>query len=79
MITINTHEAKTHFSALLAAVEKDGETVLVCRSGHPVAEIHPVPKRRDGELPAPLPELAPIIKYDPTEPLSEEEWPEDCR
>jgi len=41
----NIHEAKTHFSKLVAAVEA-GETVTICRNGTPVAEIRP-PKRPD--------------------------------
>lgn len=37
MIRVNTHEAKLRLSALLAAVEKKGERVLICRNGKPVA------------------------------------------
>jgi len=36
----NIHEAKTHFSKLVAAVEA-GETVTICRNGRPVAEVVP--------------------------------------
>lgn len=38
MITMNVHEAKTHFSELLAAVER-GEEVVICRRGKPVARL----------------------------------------
>ncbi len=79
MITVNTHKAKTHFSSLLEKLEKDGETILVCRNGHPVAEIHAVPKAGKRGLPKPSAKLAAIIKYDPTEPLDEDELPEDFR
>jgi len=37
MITVNTHEAKTTLSTLLAAVEERGENVIICRNGKPVA------------------------------------------
>jgi prevent-host-death family protein len=36
----NIHEAKTHFSKLVAAVEA-GEKVVVCRNGEPVLECVP--------------------------------------
>lgn len=38
MIRVNVHDAKTHFSKYLEAVEK-GETVIVCRRNVPIAEI----------------------------------------
>lgn len=36
--TVNTHEAKTHLSRLLAEVEAGGE-VIIARSGKPVARL----------------------------------------
>lgn len=81
MITVNTHEAKTRLSALLAAVEQKGETVLICRNGKPVAELTapkaPVSSLRSRLTPNPM--LAGRILYDPTEEATEEEWPEDAR
>ena len=38
MTTMNIHEAKTHLSELLAAVER-GEEVLISRRGKPVARL----------------------------------------
>jgi prevent-host-death family protein len=38
MRTVNIHEAKTHLSTLLAAVE-GGEEVIIARSGRPVARL----------------------------------------
>lgn len=38
MTTMNIHEAKTHFSELVAAVER-GEEVLISRRGKPVARL----------------------------------------
>ena len=80
MITVNTHEAKSRLSALLAAVEEQGETVPICRHGKPIAEL----RAASAQLlaPDPLqthPELTATILYDPTEPASEDEWPADAR
>ena len=36
MRTVNVHEAKTHLSTLLAAVEA-GEEIVIARAGRPVA------------------------------------------
>jgi antitoxin (DNA-binding transcriptional repressor) of toxin-antitoxin stability system len=36
--TVNVHEAKTHLSTLLAAVEA-GEEVVIARAGRPVARL----------------------------------------
>ena len=36
----NIHEAKTHFSKLVAAVEA-GEKVVICRNGKPIIECIP--------------------------------------
>ena len=74
MISVNTHEAKTRLSELLSKVEKQGERVVICRSGNPVAEVIPWAKWRN-----PLkqdPELKKIIFHDdPSVPLNEDEWP----
>ncbi|MHC4473154.1 MAG: type II toxin-antitoxin system Phd/YefM family antitoxin [Planctomycetota bacterium] len=68
MITVNTHEAKTTLSALLAAVEERGEVVVICRNGKPVAELRALPRARD-----PLkthPDLEKVeFRSDPTAPL----------
>jgi len=38
MRQVNIHEAKTHFSELIAAVER-GEEVMIARRGKPVAKL----------------------------------------
>lgn len=43
MKTVNIHEAKTHLSRLLEAVEA-GEVVTIARAGKPIADL--VPHRR---------------------------------
>ncbi len=75
MVTINTHQAQTQLSALLARVERKGESFLICRNGKPVATLCRPPL---AEAPDPLefhPELAGRILYDPTEPATEADWP----
>lgn len=46
---MNIHDAKTHFSQLVARVERGGE-VLIARAGKPVARLVPHDTRR----PAPV-------------------------
>lgn len=78
MVIVNTHEAKTRLSALLAEVEQRGETVEICRNGRPVARLVPLsvvtnPLRTD-------PELRPLaIHGDLCAPVDEEDWPEEWR
>jgi prevent-host-death family protein len=53
MKTVNVHEAKTHFSKLLARVER-GERIIIAKNGQPVAELRPLcaqgVERHFGEL-----------------------------
>lgn len=80
MLSVNTHEAKTRLSALLAEVETKGVTVVICRNGREVAELIPFHRPTKRHPLKPHPVLSRIqIKYDPTEPLSADEWPEESR
>ena len=47
---VNMHEAKTHFSKLVARVEK-GERITVARGGRPVARLVPADPSPPGLLP----------------------------
>jgi len=77
MIIVNTHEAKTRLSELLALIESKHETVRVCRHGKPIADIVPIHHAPKNPLKQ-HPQLSKIkIKYDPTSPLSEDEWPSE--
>ena len=77
MKIVTMDEAQTHLPALLDAVEATGEPVLICRQGTPVADL--VPHRTRSRL-APHPVMQQIrIDYDPTEPLTADEWPEQHR
>ena len=78
MITVNTHEAKTKLSALLAAVEERGEWVRICRNGKPVADLRPATRSTDPLLVDPR--LAGIqFAEDPSLPLRPEDWCEEGR
>ena len=45
MTRLNIHEAKTHLSRYLAEL-KEGETIILCRRNHPIAEIRALPTAR---------------------------------
>jgi antitoxin (DNA-binding transcriptional repressor) of toxin-antitoxin stability system len=82
MITVNMHQAKTRLSQLVKAVEEHNQTVVLCRDGRPIAEIrrYANARRRVRSLaPDPRFYVEFAAGYDPTEPLSSEEWPEELR
>lgn len=84
MITANMHEAKSRLSALVKAVEEHDEVVVLCRNGKEVAEIRrrtqpPAQPFRRNLTPDPSLRVTFAPGYDPTEPLTEDEWPSDCR
>jgi antitoxin (DNA-binding transcriptional repressor) of toxin-antitoxin stability system len=77
MKSVNVHEAKTNFSSLLTGLEGDGQTVVICRNGRPVADL--VPHRRASRIKT-HPDLGNLkIEYDPVEPLAGDEWPGKAR
>lgn len=80
MNRINTHEAKTRLSELLARVEETGETFVICRNGRSIAELRPWSRPVSDRLRS-LPALQPKLSegYDPVSPLNEDEWPEVSR
>ena len=51
MREVGVLEAKTHLSALLDAVEKDGETVTITRHGRAVAKLSPANDANATKLP----------------------------
>jgi len=81
MITVNMDEAKTRLSELVKAVEERNETVVLCRDGREVAEIRRRNTRRQRRNLAPDPRFRVDLArgYQPTEPLTEDEWPGDPR
>jgi len=79
MITVNTHDAKSSLSKLLAAVEEKGEVVLICRNGKPIAEMKAVKAATSRLEPNPALKVTFAPGFDPTEPAMEEDWPEENR
>lgn len=81
MVRVNMHEAKTRLSELVKAVEEDNETVVLCRDGREVAEIRRRVARRAARKLTPDPrfKVERAAGYEPTEPLTDEEWPESLR
>jgi prevent-host-death family protein len=51
--TVNVHEAKTHLSRLLEAVEA-GEEIIIARAGKPVARLAPLEEPRQPRRPGAL-------------------------
>ena len=49
MRTVNIHEAKTQFSALLAAVAT-GEQIVIAKAGKPIARLLPIEGPTEPEL-----------------------------
>ena len=76
MIIVNTHEAKTRLSELLHIIQRQHETVRICRSGKAIADLIPTvyqahnPMKQHKEL------QKIVINYDPVAPLSDDEWSE---
>ena len=50
MVSINIHEAKTHFSKLLARVQA-GEEIVIARAGKPIARLVPVASEEATRVP----------------------------
>lgn len=47
---VNIHEAKTHFSKLLAHV-KEGEEIIIAKAGEPVARLVPIKEQPAKRVP----------------------------
>ncbi len=47
---VNVHEAKTHFSKLLARV-MEGEEIIIAKAGKPVARLVPIKKQPERRFP----------------------------
>lgn len=76
MKIVNVHDAKTRLSGLLAEIEKNGMRIVICRNGKPVADL--VPHHREVSMAADKKLGAIKVKYDPTEEVSEDDWPPDA-
>ncbi|MEX2580370.1 MAG: type II toxin-antitoxin system prevent-host-death family antitoxin [Verrucomicrobiales bacterium] len=80
MIQSNMHDAKSRLSELVLAAEA-GEEVVICRRGTPSVRLVAIAREAPRRSLVASPRLKPIKKpgYDPSEPLSEEEWPAELR
>jgi prevent-host-death family protein len=67
---VNIHEAKTHFSRLLARVGQ-GEEITICRAGKPVAKLVPIEQPRRERVPGRM--AGQIWIADDFDEISEEE------
>ncbi len=75
MKTLSISEAEKSFPSLLLEIEKKGERYVICREGLPIADLIPH-LRKDRITPHPVARKI-KIKYDPTETLTRDEWPEE--
>ncbi len=71
MTIVSIHEAKTQLSALISALERGGEPVVIARHGRPVAEIKLIEKKKRTIPDIKLGEIE--IHYDPASSL-DEDW-----
>ena len=67
--TVNIHEAKTHFSKLIARV-MGGEEVTIARAGRPVARLVPIGQRPKQRTPGSAADKV-ILESDFDTPLPE--------
>ncbi len=73
MKTLTVPEIESDISSVLTEIEEKKENFIVCRNGKPVANLIPH-RRKTRRLPHPV--MSAIrINYDPTEILSQDEWP----
>ena len=74
MKTITTHEAKTHLSRYLAAIEQ-GEEFIIARGKKPVAMLSPIPKAPVRKRPKVGETIGPFVPIPDSvfAPLTEEE------
>jgi len=49
-VTVNIHDAKTHFSRLLARVS-EGEEVIIAKAGRPIARLIAIVQKTNKRLP----------------------------
>ena len=75
MKTVSIHDIETQLLSVLLEVEKKGEHFVIYRDGVPIVDL--IPHHRKSRL-TPHPLISQIsINYDPTEPLTADEWPEE--
>lgn len=73
MRTLNVREAKTHLSKVLAQMQLDGEPVVLCRRGAPIAELRLLPRKEKKLRPIGLDDGKFTVPPEFFEPLDDEE------
>ena len=75
MKTVSIQDIGTQLFSVLLEIEKKGERFIICRDGVPIADL--TPHRKKSRL-TPHPLISQItVNYDPTEPLTDDEWSEE--
>ncbi|VAX25784.1 Prevent host death protein, Phd antitoxin [hydrothermal vent metagenome] len=69
-VTVNIHEAKTHFSRLLARVS-EGEEVIIAKAGRPIARLVSIVQKPKQRLPGSAKEKI-VLSDDFDAPLPDE-------
>lgn len=76
MKTLDIDTIETDLPSALLEIEKKGEQFVLCRDGVPIVDL--IPHRQKSRL-TPHPLISQIsIDYDPLEPLTPDEWPEEA-
>jgi prevent-host-death family protein len=75
MRTVKIHEAKTHFSALIADVQ-EGEEIIIARGDKPVAKLVPLEESPTGKRVLGYDEGLPFYIADDFDEYVPEEWKE---
>ena len=78
MIRVNMREAKSRFCELVRTVETKKVVIVLCRHGKPVAELKARARQRSRLTPDPILSKV-VVNYDPTEPVTDDEWASQCR
>lgn len=73
MKTLSTHEAKANLSSILKEIGSKGSSFVICKNGHPIATLQPYVKPDRSSVHPIMSDIS--IQYDPTESLTEDEWP----
>ena len=66
MKTLSIQDVEADIFSVLLEIEKRGEQFVICRDGVPIADLTPHPLISQVK-----------VNYDPTEALTDDEWPEE--
>lgn len=72
--TFGAAQFKTHFLKILDEVDRNGESVTITKRGRPVAELRPVPQKREGKFTFGCMRGTVLSFEDPFSPAFDEPW-----